>query len=217
MATRPDVHDPLERKLLYGQFFTTTNPFANEAFIRWIKKIPRLKSHKFLEPFAGANNIVVMIQDLGFDNDWECFDIEPVNEPEQNATKYIVNQRDSLNEYPIGFKVAITNPPYLAKNSATAKGLEYAGGSHADLYLKCLDVMLKNTEYVAAIIPESFITQNAFHDRLATVISLTCRMFEDTEVPVCRKEPLGEGRSPRKCAASASCLPARRIFPDFYG
>ena len=45
--------------------------------------------------------------------------------------------------------------------------------------------MLANSDFVAAIIPESFINQNSFRDRLDAVVSLTCRMFDDTEVPVC--------------------------------
>lgn len=172
-------------KRLYGQFFTTTNPFVNEPFVRWFKAIPGLCELVLLEPFAGANNIVVMIQDLGFQNPWACYDIAPLNSDVDNATQYVVEQRDTLLHYPNGYEVAITNPPYLAKNSATARGLPYAGGKYDDLYKKALATMLTHTPYVAAIIPESFITQGLFHHRLACVVSLPCRMFEDTEVPVC--------------------------------
>lgn len=177
----------ITEKILYGQFFTVTNPFANEAFIRWFKSVPDYKSQVLLEPFAGANNIVTMLRDLGFENKWACFDIAPVNDPEVNATarEIPVLARDTLSDYPRNYEVAITNPPYLAKNSATAKGLPYVGGPYADVYLQCVATMLQNTPFVAAIIPESFITQGLFHERLSTVISLTCRMFEDTEVPVC--------------------------------
>lgn len=45
--------------------------------------------------------------------------------------------------------------------------------------------MLKHLEYVAAIIPESFINSGLFLDRLETVVSLEYPMFADTDCPVC--------------------------------
>ena len=45
--------------------------------------------------------------------------------------------------------------------------------------------MLKNLDYVAAIVPESFITSELFHNRLYAIISLPYKMFDDTECPVC--------------------------------
>lgn len=180
MTTSPTA---VEKRLL-GQFFTTTNPFVNEPFVRWFRQLPA--NSRLLEPFAGANNIVWMLRDLGYTNSWSAYDIDPVLDDSANAAPdVLVNQADTLVNYPTGFTAAITNPPYLAKNSATRRGLAYAGGEYDDLYKKSLAVMLEHTPFVAAIIPESFLTSNLFHDRLSTVVSLTCRMFEDTEVPVC--------------------------------
>jgi hypothetical protein len=45
--------------------------------------------------------------------------------------------------------------------------------------------MLGGSKYVAAIIPESFITAGIMQERLSCVISLTCKMFDDTDCPVC--------------------------------
>lgn len=137
-----------------------------------------------LEPFAGSNNIPRMLDDgdIISDNNWSCFDIEPGN----NAyPKSRIVQRDTIKNYPVGFRVAITNPPYLSKNSATRRGLEYPKTRYDDLYKLCLDKMLENTPFVAAIIPETFINSGLFHDRLYAVISLTCKMFSDTDCPVC--------------------------------
>ena len=67
-------------------------------------------------------------------------------------------QCDTILNYPVGYDVAITNPPYLAKNSATRRKLKYSYPEYEDLYQKCLEVMLEKTQFVAAIIPESFIT-----------------------------------------------------------
>lgn len=148
-----------------------------------MKLIPDYKNTVLLEPFAGANNIVNMIKDLGFDNDWRCFDISP---SENNVAKqYPIEKRDTILNFPEGFSVGITNPPYLAKNSATRANLDFPDTIYDDLYKVALDVMLNNLDYVAAIIPESFINSGLFHQRLFAFVSLTCKMFEDTDCPVC--------------------------------
>lgn len=88
--------------------------------------------------------------------------------------------------FPTGFKVCITNPPFLAKNSATRRGLGYPATKYDDIYKIALDIMLKNCDYVAAILPESFINADLFHDRLLGVVSITTpTMFADTDCPVC--------------------------------
>lgn len=164
-----------------GQYFTITNPFDLNVFKQWLKNIPNLCT--VLEPFAGSNNIVNLVHELGITLDWKCYDIDTsfVN----NAPDYPIIQQDTIENFPKGFDVVITNPPYLAKNSATRRHLEYKYPEYDDLYKKCLEVMLYNCKYVAAIIPESFITSNLFHNRLFGVISLTCKMFDDTDCPVC--------------------------------
>ena len=53
-----------DSKKLLGQFFTITNPFNIDIFYKWMKLIPEEKKTCIIEPFAGANNIVKMIQDL---------------------------------------------------------------------------------------------------------------------------------------------------------
>ena len=175
-----------ESKKLNGQFFTVTNPFVSNSFYLWFESIPKEKRKIIIEPFAGSNNIVKMINDLKLaDIKWYCYDILP---PDYNAVPEVnVIKLDTIENFPSisNAYIAITNPPYLAKNSATRSGLPFKYNEYDDLYKKCLEVMLKNCEYVGAIIPESFITANLFHNRLKTVISLTCKMFDDTDCPVC--------------------------------
>jgi len=120
--------------------------------------------------------------DILSDAKWTCFDIEP---GKNVYPKCEILQRDTIKDYPKGYKIAITNPPYLSKNSATRRGLTYPETKYDDVYKLCLEVMLNNTPYVAAIIPETFITSGLFHDRLHSIVSLTCRMFDDTDCPVC--------------------------------
>ena len=125
---------------------------------------------------------MIIDDDILPDSKWSCFDLEP---GENVCPEFAITVKDTIKDYPKGYKVAITNPPYLSKNSATRRGLAYPDTKYDDLYKLCLDVMLKNTPYVAAIIPETFITSGLFHERLYAVISLTCKMFSDTDCPVC--------------------------------
>ena len=184
--TATEKYLAMNNKKSNGQYFTVVNPFTEKPFLDWFNSIPVSKRSVLLEPFAGSNNIVKMIKDT-VDNkaQWYCYDIQP---SEVNVVpQLVVKQRDTIENFPkeISAQVAITNPPYLAKNSATRNGLPYKYPEYDDLYKKCLEVMLANCQYVAVIIPESFLTANLFHDRLTAVISLTCKMFNDTDCPVC--------------------------------
>lgn len=168
-----------------GQFFTTTNPFNLNPFFEWYNKIPNIEEEIVLEPFGGSNNIIEMIESINLEHPkgWDSYDIQP---PEINKTpEYKVVQQDTLANFPKGYRVAITNPPYLAKNSATRRGLDFPDSIYDDMYKESLQQMLDNLDYVAAIIPESYINAGLFEERLDKVISLNVKMFEDTEVPVC--------------------------------
>ena len=165
------------------------------GFYKWLEDIKITSKDRIIEPFAGSNNIPAMIEegDIITENEWSCFDIEPGD----NAfPKYKIIQRDTIKNYPTGFKVAITNPPYLSKNSATRRGLAFPKTKYDDLYKLCLEVMLKHTPYVAAIIPETFLTAGLFHERIHSVISLTCKMFSDTDCPVCLALFVPENEAP---------------------
>ena len=163
-----------------GQYYTIQNPFKHLLFKKWMNLIP--VKNKIIEPFAGSNNIVKLVKESGYNYVWDCFDIEP---PNDNVTpEYTVKQKDTLKDFPIGYNVCITNPPYLGKSSAKRRKINYPW-EEDDLYKVCLSVMLKHCDYVAAIIPESFITADIHTDRLFGVVSLNCNMFDDTDCPVC--------------------------------
>jgi hypothetical protein len=179
-------------KVQHGQFYTETNPFGHDAFFRWISLMKKYDKSAYesvwLEPWAGANNIVEHMQDVQVHNAipaaWACFDIDPETQDE-NTSGVSVQTQDTIKNFPTGYTVNISNPPWLAKNSATEKKLSFPNTVYDDLYKVCLDLALTHNRWVALIIPESFITQGLFHDRLITVISLTCKMFEATDVPAC--------------------------------
>ncbi|MCL2040157.1 MAG: hypothetical protein FWG85_06985 [Bacteroidetes bacterium] len=169
-------HLTLNNKRTQGQYFTKYNPFENEGFLEWAEKC-NLKEQTILEPFAGANNLIDMLKKMELCNDFISFDIEPKN----NEVQY----KNTLIDFPKSYNVCITNPPYLAQNSATRRGLFYPKTKYDDLYKYALELCLKNCNYVAAIIPASFLNAELFRNRLSYYILLNTKMFDDTDCPVC--------------------------------
>lgn len=165
-----------------GQYYTQENPFNHPLFKEWMALSGYGDDEIILEPFAGGNNILKLMDESGFHNLWKCYDISPSND--NVFPKYVVEERDTIKDFPKGYKMCVTNPPYLGKSSARKRKIEYEW-EEDDLYKVCLNIMLEWCEYIAVIIPESFITSKVNKDRLWGVISLTNKMFNDTECPVC--------------------------------
>ena len=166
---------PLDRKREAGQYFTSGNPFDNSPFADWAKHAG-LPKERVLEPFAGSNRLIETLQNMGLCKKSTSFDISPANRD--------VSQRDTLTEFPEGYDICISNPPWLAKNSATFRGLSYPDCAYDDLYKFALEKYLNHCSFVAALVPESFITADIFQDRLQDFISLTFDMFKETNHPV---------------------------------
>lgn len=158
----------LTDKQLRGQYFTTTNPFVGEAFDLWNSLRP--KNVPVIEPFAGAGNLFDYLPN----EQWEGYDLEPQLES--------IKQRDTLKDFPGHYEVAITNPPYLAKNSVKRRGGDIFF-KYEDLYLDCLEVMLEHCDFVAAIIPSTFIGTGKFQHRLMAWDKLDYNLFSDTDCP----------------------------------
>lgn len=173
---------PHHHKRAHGQFFTHGNPFVHAPFRQWFESIPGVADKVLLEPFAGANHIVRLMREAGYEQPWKCFDIDP---PAPRAEGVPISRKDTLASFPKGFEVVVTNPPYLARNSARRRGIGFPDTRHDDLYKHALAITLDNVGHVAAIIPESFVVSDEFRDRLHATISLTSRMFSDTDCPVC--------------------------------
>lgn len=178
----------LESKVRLGQYYTRVSPFKFPRFRQWLKSIPDLTSRSFVEPFSGSNSIIRMVLQEFPELDeaqWHAYDISPEAQQKSLVPNVRAEQRDTILNFPAGYDICITNPPYLAKNSATRKKSVIDFGHFQDLFELSLSKMLSGCEYVAAIVPESFLTRDIFHERLEFVISLTQNMFDDTEFPVC--------------------------------
>ena len=162
-----------------GRFYTENtqgnNPFAHDAFLAWAR-YAGLPSGLILEPFAGRNSIVDLLRSMNLCRNFDAYDIHPAHED--------VKFRDTLSNFPVGYQVCVSNPPWLAKNVATRNQLEFPDGDYQDLYQFCLERCLTNCQWVALLLPESFIRTKLFRERLTDVISLTFETFRETTHPV---------------------------------
>ena len=163
-------------KRAHGQFYTRGNPFRLAPFQQWAKKAG-LSDQCVLEPFAGANHIINTLREMDLCSAFRSYDITP-GDPQ-------VQQRDTIAEFPKGFQVCVTNPPWLARNSATRRGLPCPSQGYDDLYKHSLDLCLRHCEYVAALVPASYLQSGLFQDRLESYLLLHDAIFDDTENPVC--------------------------------
>ncbi len=166
-----------EHSRQHGIYYTTLfNPFGTVAFQSWVAK-HQLQQTKVLEPFAGANSIIDMLQDIGMAKEFAAYDLFPQSPH--------VNPRDTLNDFPSGHTLAITNPPWLYKSSARRRGLAFPSTEYNDLYKLALARMLEHTPYVAALVPASFVQSGLFRSRLDSVMMINTLLFEQTEMPTC--------------------------------
>ena len=166
------------RKIKLGQFFTKGTEWLKPHIKNFILNS---KCSTAYDPFAGAGDLIKISELYGIKN-IEGLDID-------KNLKWKIN--DSLKKIPsIDNAIIITNPPYLAKQSATRKKMdlsEYFNDSiYTDLYLIALDKMIEAQKYIVAIIPESFIN-SSFRSKnlLSSITVLEENPFNDTNVPVC--------------------------------
>ena len=164
----------VDGKRVNGQFYTMENPFKHSAFLEWATQAGLPKSD-VLEPFAGSNRLIMFLEDLDLVKRHHSFDIEPAHSS--------VKKKDTLKKFPKGFDVCITNPPWLAKNSASVRGLPFPNCEYDDLYKLALEKCLHECSWVASLVPESFIRSGLFRDRLVSFVSLHSSLFKDTGHP----------------------------------
>lgn len=179
------------KKIKLGQFFTKGAGWLQPQICDFILKS---KCDVVYDPFAGAGDLFQAVQQFGFQKKMGL-DIDPTLGWEQN---------DSLLHIPPEpGAIIITNPPYLAKQSATRKKIDmshyFDDSGYDDLYLIALDKMIQAQKYVVAIIPESFLNSHFKRkDLLSSVTVLEDNPFEDTENPVCVACFDGVPKSPQK-------------------
>lgn len=167
------------KKIKLGQFFTKESLWLKPQVIDFIKNS---KCTVAYDPFAGGGDLLkASIEKLGF--------IETKGLDIDDSLSWDVN--DSLESIPtIQNGIIITNPPYIAKQSASRKKIDLSKyfdlSPYDDVYLIALDKMLLAQKNVVAIIPESFVNSKYKQKKLISSITiLEENPFEDTENPVC--------------------------------
>ena len=160
-----------------GVYYTNaSSPFAHRHFLGWANQI-ELPKQVILEPFAGANHIIKLLQNISLCNEFASFDIFPQSDQ--------VIRQDTISQFPKGYNVCITNPPWLYKSRAKRLRLQYPKTKWDNLYKYCLEICLENCAYVAVLIPASFLSSNIFLERLESLIFIQSKLFIETENPVC--------------------------------
>lgn len=163
-----------------GTFYTEGDPFDLTAFGEFAR-VSNLDRGvpSVIEPFAGSNNLIKKLEER-YRFDSLSFDINPQAEG--------VWEHDSIKEFPRHWhnypRMVVTNPPWLAKNSAKRKGLAFPDTTHDNLYKLCLDRCLDNVPYVAALVPASFI--HSSYDcrrRLLSYTLIHSNKFFSTDYP----------------------------------
>lgn len=169
----------MNKKIELGQFFTTSDVWLKPQVKQFIENC---KCNIAYDPFAGGGDLLKVASNTLNFKEIKGLDIDNMLDWEEN---------DSLLSIPhIDNAIIITNPPYLAKNSATRKKLKsskyFLSTSYEDLYLLALDKMLESQKYIVAIIPETFLQSNFKQmSKLYSITILEENPFKDTETPVC--------------------------------
>lgn len=167
------------KKIKLGQFFTKATLWLKPQVEEFIKNSGCSVAY---DPFAGGGDLLKAATDiLGFKKT-KGLDIDETLNWDTN---------DSLLSIPyVENAIIITNPPYIAKQSASRKKIDlsryFSASLYDDVYLIALDKMLEAQKKVVAIIPESFINSSYKQKyKIQSITILEENPFEDTENPVC--------------------------------
>lgn len=168
-----------EKKIKLGQFFTKDTLWLKPQVIDFITSSGCTIAY---DPFAGGGDLLKASKTILNFQEIKGLDIDETLEWDIN---------DSLLNIPhIENAIIITNPPYIAKQSASRKKIDLSKyfklTTYDDVYLISLDRMLEAQRHIVAIIPESFINSSYKQKNLISSITvLEENPFEDTENPVC--------------------------------
>ncbi len=167
-------------KINRGQYNTTKNtwlyPHVLDFINSWNKK------QIVIDPFAGKGDLLNVCKLLGFSNAIGL-DID-----KRLNNKYASIYNDSLENIPYSNVNIITNPPYLAKNSAKRKDSVsykyFKNNDYSDLYLLGLEKCLNVCDKMIAIVPETYILTKYFSQYCVSISIVEDNLFVDTDCPV---------------------------------
>lgn len=113
-----------------GQWMTDGDPFYMPVFAEWLdgvySKIGKARISA-CEPYAGKLGLVAHLRTRGLDDgriDWSAYDIAPQDELLADGIE--IGEANTLRSIPSSpYDLIVTNPPYLARNSARRRDLPF--------------------------------------------------------------------------------------------
>lgn len=162
-----------------GRYYTTQDHWLTRPVMEFIQ-VALMNAKGFLDPFAGEGHLLEACAQR-FQQPVAGFDLHAERWP----------TLDSLRHIPPTDAIIVTNPPYLAKHSASRKGVAetvasyYADAGLDDLYQIALRRCLEAARFTVAIIPETFLNSDFPKQALVLISVLGRNPFQDTENPVC--------------------------------
>lgn len=166
----------MTKKIELGQFFTKKDIWIRPHIQKFINSI---NFDKIIDPFAGGGHLLAPFR---ANYPVAGYDIDPtLTWPINDGLKGIPSHPTDL---------CITNPPYLAKTTATrfkrTGTFQYFNlfPEFDDLYLMGLDQCLKSFPYGIALIPETYLLHPKKTKRLISATVLEENPFDDTDFPV---------------------------------
>jgi len=167
----------MTKKQNLGQFNT-----KNDVWLRpHIKEFIADSGHKsIMDPFAGAGDLLFAVNDLSWENVYG-YDIDPeLGWPVNDGLEGVPHHEDTM---------VVTNPPYLAKNSAKRNnfsGYEYfKDNDYEDLYQLAIHRVLAVYDKAVFIIPETYFQNGIFTSYLQSHTIIEENPFTDTDCPIC--------------------------------
>jgi hypothetical protein len=166
-------------KVRTGRFLTTGTALLAEPVLEFLRTTG---ANEVVDPFAGDGHLLAHVTDAGFELPTVGYDIAPTGAFSRN---------DSLRRIPAHpDAVIVTNPPYLAKHSASRKRVlrsvaRYYADGDVDLYQVAVRRSLEAAPYVVALLPETFLHARTLRERLERVVVIERETpFDDTTCPI---------------------------------
>lgn len=178
-----------------GQFFTVGSSWRTPRVKKYLKRLEKTFD-SFYDPFAGNGDLLDSVSatnKYGFDIDSAL------------CLKKGWKEQDSLETANEIHGAFITNPPYLAKNSATRSASKssryFENNEWQDLYQIGLSKILEKNQHGLAIVPDTFVLNPLCVESIVFIDFISITPFSDTEHPVC---VVGYGAKPERTKSDFS-------------
>jgi hypothetical protein len=166
------------KKQNLGQYNTKNSVWLRPHIIEFIMDAG---ASTIVDPYAGNGDIFTALHLHDCHAHYVGYDIDPeLNWPKNDGLKDIPEHDNAI---------VVTNPPYLAKNSANRNDLEsykyFKDNDYEDLYQLAIHRVLARYKKAVFIIPETYYQNGIFTSYLQSHTIIEENPFIDTDCPVC--------------------------------